>query len=265
MKGKNALLAVIKTPFVKSSVGAVQAELAKAREQLQEQRRVRYARAANPHNTDAIFIWVPKTAGTSLWARLASLGGQLLLTTEAITAENPRGGICSFGHIPLEDLLEAGLLDRDYYQRAWKFALVRNPFDRTVSLFEYLKGRGDLPPTTTFSIFCQYLAEGAYVPLGLYNHWNLNQLNPQVAWLKDRHGRILADFVGHYENLVADAETIFNQLGCPARSLERLNPSRRQPLAAYYSEREIEIVRECYREDFQAFGYDTHPELDCTR
>lgn len=259
MKGIQALNVVLRTPFLKAAAHAVGSELANGREQLKEQRRRKKAREANKNNPDAIFVWIPKTAGTSLLDQLIQNGAQYLLTVAEIAEEKPDCGICTFGHIAIPQLLEAGLLDKTYFDRSWVFAIVRNPFDRTVSLFEYLRDRGDIPPTTTFSIFCQYLAGGAFEPIGMYNHLHLNQLNPQVSWLTDSSGKLFADFVGHYESLAEDTKTIFEKLKCKAGPLEQLNKSNRRPLRAYYSEKEIETVQSVYKQDFLTFGYNMAP------
>lgn len=236
-------------------------KLSRAHISFQDKRRARCGAKANNKNLNAIFVWIPKSAGTSLWDQVASASAQKLTRLDAITVSNPNCGICTFGHISLAKLVESGYLDANYFESAWKFSVVRNPFDRAVSLFEYLRGRGNLPPTTTFSIFCHYLSERAYEPIGLYNHVHLSQLNPQVSWLRDANGNLFPDFIGRYENLEQDARVIFSKLGIAFQNLPHLNSSARKPLSEYYGARELDIVRDVYSEDFNAFDYDPNPRI----
>ena len=169
-------------------------------------------------------------------------------------------GIVTFNHISLPSLIQAGILSRDYLHRAWKFTFVRNPYDRAVSLYTYFIS--DLSrrmlPTTTFSIFCMYLEQNAYEPIGLYNWKGLSQLNPQVAWLRDSDGTFLCDFVGKFENLDSDFEQVSQTLRLRTipKRLPRENRTSRLPVQSYYTDREMEIVAKVYAEDFAQFGYD---------
>lgn len=214
----------------------------------------------NRANQDAIFIHIPKTAGTSLLSVLEHNGGQSLMDELSVRKRFQNRGLVSFNHISLPSLVEAGLLSRQYLQRAWKFSFVRNPYDRAVSLYCYFTSERSrrMLPTTTFSIFCSYLAEHAYEPIGLYNWRGLSQLNPQVAWLRNRDGTSLCDFVGRYENLEEDFAHVRRvlQLRSESQGLPQKNRSARLRLREYYSEREREIVARVYAEDFARFGYD---------
>jgi len=214
--------------------------------------------AANRSNPDAIFVWVPKSAGTSVWQALASISAEKYLATEEIAA--PVGhGINTFGHMSLPALIAGGWLDPDYFRRAFKFAFVRNPFDRAVSLFEFLKRRGNLPQATNFPIFCEFIRRQAYEPIGLYNRTELSQLNSQCTWLKDADGSYFCDFIGRYENLAEDWNTIRQRIGDKVAlpSLGHYRKSERSDTAAYYTPDEVAIIQDAYREDFETFGYST--------
>lgn len=211
--------------------------------------RMRWQMLRNRSNRDAIFIHIPKTAGTSLISVLERNGGMSLMDEESIRKFFKNRGLVSFNHVSLPSLLEAGILSRKYYQKAWKFTFVRNPYDRAVSLYTYFIS--DLSrrmlPTTTFSIFCSYLEQNAYEPIGLYNWRGLSQLNPQAAWLRDADGTFLCDFVGKFENLEADFKQVSQALRLTeGKGLPRANKSTRSPIQNYYSDREMKIVARVY-------------------
>ena len=133
--------------FIKSPVRAVRKEISIEREAWRRKKLLRSSRAEDK-GENAIFLWVPKTAGTSLWHELYFYEEQMLITLEDINTVRPSCGTYTFGHFSIFQLLEYGLLDPQYYERAWKFSIVRNPYDRAVSLFEYAKLTGELPPET---------------------------------------------------------------------------------------------------------------------
>ncbi|MCA9235961.1 MAG: sulfotransferase family 2 domain-containing protein [Planctomycetales bacterium] len=217
--------------------------------------------AANRKNPNAVYIWIPKTAGTSLNCILTACGGQTLLCVDDVKRHFANRGIVTFGHLSLMDLNRDHLVSDAFMETSWKFAYVRNPFDRAVSLFEYLRRVGTLPMATTFSIFCHYLRDEAYDAIGLYNHRGLNQLNPQVAWMTGDDGAILADFVGRFESFEADSRTVFEKLGVPdsMQRIERTNATERSHIGSYYGDAEVEIIQRAYRSDFESFHYSLTP------
>jgi hypothetical protein len=223
---------------------------------LQEQELNEVRNARNALNRSAIFIWIPKTAGTSLWKCLAEAGAHEYLSPEDIRMP-VACGINTFGHIPVYRLREVGLVSDDYYKQAWKFAIVRDPFDRAVSLYKYLIVAQILPPTTTFRLFCEYLAARAFEPVGDYNRLHLSQVNPQVRWLFDRSGTPCFDFLGRFESLDRDAKSIFEQVGVDRRglSLPKENATDRGRAEDYYGRFEERVVQEAYAEDFELLGY----------
>jgi len=216
----------------------------------------------NRNNPPAIFVWVPKAAGTSLAAALETRGGQTLVSVKRIKRCFQNKGVVTFGHIYLPALVEAGLVSAEFVSRAFKFAIVRNPYDRLISLFEYLKRTYYLPKTTTFSIFCHYVEERAVEQVGLINHDGLSQLNPQITWLVDRRGRTMVDKIYRYEELSSSWPDIWQDIGFGDEppDLPKLNDSqgRGEPYD-YFSESTISIAQKAFRNDFETLGYSMAP------
>ena len=90
---------------------------------------------------DAVFLWIPKTAGTSLWKLLEARGGGLAVTRRWCSRSSPAGGSCRSVTSAISTWC-AGLVSADFDRRAYKFCVVRDPFDRTVSLYHYLQKQG---------------------------------------------------------------------------------------------------------------------------
>ena len=216
----------------------------------------------NKSNPPAIFFWIPKGAGTSVAAALEQHGAQTLVSVEAIRKFFRNRGVVTFGHIYLPALIRAGLVSEEFVAKAVKFTIVRNPYDRLISLFEYLRRLGFLPKTSTFGIFCHYLQEHAMEKVGLRNHEGLSQLNPQVTWLRDTSGKLTIDKIYRYEQLSSSWPELWASIGFQGEApvLPRLNYSeaRRKP-EEYFSRNTIKVVQEAYHDDFEILGYSTEP------
>jgi chondroitin 4-sulfotransferase 11 len=184
----------------------------------------------------ALFIHVPKSAGRSVVRGLFD--------------------VKSVEHAPADWYQQ---LDPDRFQRYFKFTFVRNPWDRAVSAYTYLANGGSAASdediywsqfVTGFDSFddfvCQWMSADNVTRNALFT--------PQVVFLKDSFGQLSIDFVGRFETLQADFNTIALQLGVDAQ-LPHLNKSRSRPYQSFYSERSQALVAEVYAEDIAAFGY----------
>jgi len=229
-----------------------------------QQRRQKKRNAANPN---ALLVWIPKTAGTSLNTLLANAGGQTFLSIQDARRYFRNRGIVTFGHISIPHLREAGIVTDEFYNSALKFAFVRNPFDRTVSLFEYSRLIGKIPPSMGFPTFCQMLKDHAYEDIGDYNHLGLSQLNPQVRWLIGAKGGLCVDFVGRFENFADDIQIVMRRLNLSVASgaIPHANRSQRMATESYYCDAQIDAVQHAYRCDFEAFGYSLIPRWELQR
>lgn len=221
----------------------------------------------NSRNANALYVWIPKTAGTTLNSVLADQGGQTLLSASDAERYFRNRGIVTFGHMSVRHLRAAGIITERFYSSSWKFAFVRNPFDRAVSLFEYLRAIGTLPPLTSFSLFCKYINEHAYERIGAFNHVGLNQLNPQLAWITNDAGEVFTDYIGRFENFENDIRVVFDALRIPVvkQRVTHANRSTRHPTQSYYGDAEVQIIRDAYECDFEAFGYSAIPPWEVKR
>ena len=88
-----------------------------------------------------VFIHIPKTGGTSIINELENkIGLQLLKKTSQLLNFTNKGSI-SFTHISYLNLLQFGIVNNNFHNSSYKFCIVRNPYHRTISLFNYFKDR----------------------------------------------------------------------------------------------------------------------------
>jgi hypothetical protein len=184
-----------------------------------------------------IFVHIPKCAGKSV--------GEALF-----------GGFT--GHFYLRQY--EMLFSREEFDRYFKFTFVRNPWDRTVSAFEFLKQGGlnqadrewaerHLARIDDFEQFCREWLTPENANDALF-------FTPQHRFLRLGSGFGPAvDFVGRVENLAEDFTHVAKRLGIDT-SVPHLNrSSRRSDFRSYYSPETRRIVESVYAEDIELFGY----------
>ena len=184
-----------------------------------------------------IFVHIPKTAGMSVATALFGEGGST--------------------HAPLSAI--EGLLPEAEFNTYFKFTFVRNPWDRLVSAYEYLRvGVGDdeydktmsdkVVSLGSFDRLVDWLgdteaAEGMHF---LPQHRHVNSAGAENAM----------NFIGYFETLQKDVLRVANRLGVTAQ-LPHINKSPgRGRYQSYYDRRSIDAVAEVYRRDVDMFGYD---------
>ena len=198
---------------------------------------------------NAVFIWIPKTAGTSLW-RL--LDAPKLKEVHLVKHQFVQRGVVTFGHMDYSQLVEQGFVSRTFDDSSYKFAIVRNPYDRTASLMSYLKHIKVLPKEETFLNFCRRLERHEYPSIGLFNYKGMSQCNPQTRWVENTS----LDFIGRMENLTESLREIAPRIGVRLSAIPHENKSSRKSTADYYDQETKDIVDHVFDEDFSNFGYE---------
>ncbi|MGE0668952.1 MAG: sulfotransferase family protein [Sphingomonadales bacterium] len=182
----------------------------------------------------AIFIHIPKSAGVSVKRSL---------------------GISGLGH---EDYLTFRSASprkcRDYF----KFAFVRNPWDRLLSAYSFLAAGGMPRFDTQLSARLMSGVTG-------FEHFVLDRLErpdvrdvlhfrPQFSFISDESGVPRMDFVGRLETIDADFAHICERLGLAA-PLQRHNVSRHPDYRSAYTPEMHDVAARLYARDIELFGY----------
>ncbi len=193
-----------------------------------------------------IFLWIPKTAGLSIYDALKPHGMKRRCDMGTFSSSE-RDRLVTYAHVSLRDLERTGRLPAN----PWIFTIVRNPYSRAVSLWAYMLRIGRLGPRMDFREFCLVLRDRAVEPIGLYNKRGLSQCRPQADWLRG----VYVGYFGRFETLQSDFDNVCNKLKVPRSVLTHRNNGHLRDYRTYYDAETQEIVRDYYAEDFELLAY----------
>lgn len=144
-------------------------------------------------------------------------------------------------------------MPKEQWDKAFKFAYVRNPWGKVVSHYHYRVqtnqtglGSGDIEINEWVE-----RSYGIREP-SLYDKPRF--FMPQLDWISDKSGRLIVDHVGRYENLAQDFSELCHMLGI-RRKLPHIRQSPHGHYRNYYSADSKEIIRNWFLKDIEAFGY----------
>jgi len=189
--------------------------------------------------SNCIFIHVPKAAGTSI---NTALYGRTL------------------GHYSALEIRET--FPR-LYERAFKFSLVRNPWDRILSAYRFAKQGG----TDSMGVYMpeQYQRPEFDTFERFLNDWLTQQdlksidfiFRPQYIFVCDMNGRMILDFLGKTETIESDLLNVSGKIGkrIYAGKANSTNNTMDDYRFAYKSSKMIDLVYALYQEDVDKFDY----------
>jgi hypothetical protein len=150
------------------------------------------------------------------------------------------------GHLSLRQVRP--YVGEDVFAGYFKFAFVRNPFDRFVSYCAFMLRGGD--------VFDRQPREAMHHFLFVDPPQQHILFQPQASLLVDEDGRtLLADAVGRVEDMQGSYDAICARIGIPSRPLDRVNGSKHGDYRRYYDQALIDGVAARYAQDLDLFGY----------
>ncbi|MEY4814447.1 MAG: hypothetical protein RLZZ162_1520 [Verrucomicrobiota bacterium] len=199
------------------------------------------------HQHECIFVHIPKTAGNSI-NRVFGIGWENHKDLQRYRAELPLG----------------------VFERYFKFAIVRNPWDRLLSDYNYQKkkGRETASKLHVFSARGRERDFAAWVEVALSKpdfyapeSWggevssHIHRWSPQIDWISV-DGSPRTDQIARIEHLPHDFRLICERLGLPTVRLPHRNRRLHWHYSHYYDRTTRDAVAAYYGRDIQLFGYE---------
>jgi hypothetical protein len=198
-------------------------------------------------NDKLIFVHIPKNAGSSI--------KKYLIGAERYDKINE-----SWEHKTISDIKKKY---PEKYNSYRKFAVVRNPYERTVSWFAYLKRyrlTNDLLNTYQYNSKTKSydIVETIKAPVEEFRSWVLdpyadfNETALKLNLLKNQHEWVdeTVDIL-RYEDLENQLNGFFNK----KIKIPKINDTSRFNTMDYYDKKTLEIVYDRYKKDFEKFNY----------
>jgi hypothetical protein len=190
-----------------------------------------------------LFVHIPKTAGNSIQSVLRDYSED-----ELVALRTEQDGVERFGlrnpkyrikkHSTLAEYLVA--LGEARFAELYRFACVRNPWDRMVSYY--------FTPTQSAVAWDQKKFRNVIVralPVADYLRLNEGDDDPFEN----------VNYIMRFENLVDDFGTVCQVLGISPTTLPQYNRSNREHYSRYYDDELRELVRARFAAEIERFGY----------
>ena len=201
------------------------------------------------HAKKFIFFAVPKTGTHAVRELLSSHKGpddweqQILFGKQFLPI--PEIAKIQHGHISVQQIVP--YLDTSIWQDYFKFAIVRNPFDRFISICFFLNRKNPL--------FLETPLQWMKSAIKVQRFRERVLVKPQYQQLIDAQGNIAMDYVGRYEVLQDSIDEICQRLQVETTQLQKRNTSEHKQYREYYDDELKSAVEIFYQEDLTRFNY----------
>lgn len=213
------------------------------------------------HGRRYILVHIPKTGGTALTLALEAraMKDDILIgdtpkalarrgRIKALRVQGLRAQGRLWKHSTLADI--HGLVSDAEIADFFTLTLVRNPWDRLVSYYHWLRGQSFAHPAVGLA-----KAQGFS---GFLNHPHTRaaiSLWPYGAYMRDRHGVEQARAYVRLENLADEIAPFEAHLGFAIRPGRENASDRPADWRGFYSDPDAELVSQLCAEDIARFGY----------
>ncbi len=229
------------------------------------------------HRYKTVFVHIPRNAGQSIehvFIKLLNLTWETRAPLLLKTNDRPEFGPPRLAHLKADEYVRYEYLTQDMFNDYFKFAFVRNPWSRMISIYK----------SSGFHKKCDFKT----FLIGHFKDAIFNELRwfvgPQSDFVYTDHGDLLVDFVGRFEDLQNGFDRVCEAIGLPITQVPHVHeskdnesivglqpkelakngvrsikeehiPSYRQ-YQEYYDQQSIDVVTELYKRDIELFKYE---------
>ena len=213
------------------------------------------------HEHKFIFIHIPRTAGTRISKSLCESMGvrnwqAFIGEPESLIGPGKSGERCVFPskwigkkHIKADDLKSQ--LDDEVWDSYFKFAFVRNPWDRTVSTYLH---RRKVASGVVRAIWPESRLLFNAALIAKYDLLGYSSVQ-QKKYVTNKKGSIIVDFIGRFENLEEDFGCICDRIGLKSTLGSKYDKTSKVSYKKWYNKIGKKVVQKVNKKDIKKFGY----------
>lgn len=209
---------------------------------------------------NTFFAGVPRTGSTTIRNILgtASLSNERTyisqermqsLGSKRVPSWRRRQVITWNRHPKVSDVMNISKEAKELIENAFKFAVVRNPYDRIVSSYcfyiDSIKKHNSNLPLYNFKEYVQNVV----VPC------KTTHVLPQHEFVCVG-GKISVDKITKYENFSEGLNEVFSIIGIKNYTIKKLNASAREEFGSYFDKELYNVISVVYKKDFELFDYE---------
>jgi chondroitin 4-sulfotransferase 11 len=202
-----------------------------------------------------IYVHIPKTAGQSINSLLSPGIPNLTAFPTVVNDTGPRRA-----HLTAREMKEHD--PSEWWDTFFKFTVVRNPWDRALSEYNWRRMRKGARVTfESFEDFLRAALKGWEFELDDARHLML-----QKDFILSDTQECLVDFVGRYETLQADLESVAGRVGLTIDDFPVKNRSRSplESISNQYTRETRHLVETLWGADIEFFGYEFPGDLSAS-
>lgn len=150
------------------------------------------------------------------------------------------------------------LYSEDEFNNMYKFTIVRNPYDRIVSVWKYVFRKRQWQPKRILMkhSFSYFISQLPTIMQKKYDRFLVTHAAPIWPDITDENGVLLMDEILKLENLGKDIEVLNQKIGTNIKHLSRENVNRQNnSYRKYYTEKTKKKVEELYGDDIKNLKY----------
>lgn len=199
------------------------------------------------------FVDIPRTSSSSIRTELSQAYGAVFGKSDLLDSKFISEQTVS-PHLPSQHIKK--YIGESNWAKLFTFTIVRNPWDRMVSLFNYRKRIGQISERMKFTNYVIELDNtkswGMRGSLFSYHGHYLGCSD----YINDEKGNVMVDFVGKYEDRESSLEIVSERLQLSELGKLRIQMANTgEHYSQFYDNETKEIIEKLYKEDIELFSY----------